>query len=53
MHTKPTALYAEIVGIDVCKDKIDVYETKNNTYCTVSNDKKGINSLLKSFKPTA
>ena len=39
-------LYTEFVGIDVSKDKLDIYETKNNQYFTVTNDKKGIRFLL-------
>jgi transposase len=44
-------LYADFVGIDVSKHKLDVYSTKNKKYYSVSNDKKGIKSLLKVFSP--
>jgi len=46
-------LYANFVGIDVSKDKLDVYEAKNKKYHTVSNDKKGIAQLLKLLSPQA
>jgi transposase len=45
-------LYADFIGIDVSKNKLDVYATKNKKYYSVSNDKKGINSLLKLFEPS-
>lgn len=44
-------LYADFIGIDVSKHKLDVYFTKNKEFYSVSNDKKGIKSLLKAFKP--
>jgi len=49
----PNVLYTEFVGIDVSKLKLDVYDTKNNKYFSVSNDKSGIKSLLKQIKPAA
>ena len=45
------SLYANFIGIDVSKDKLDVYETNsNNTYC-IENNKQAVKSLLKRFKP--
>ncbi|GHT47561.1 hypothetical protein AGMMS49936_08560 [Endomicrobiia bacterium] len=32
----------KFIGIDVSKNKLDVYETKNNQYFTLANDKEGI-----------
>jgi hypothetical protein len=32
----PKTLYTEFVGIDVSKNKLDVYETKNKQYYTVT-----------------
>jgi hypothetical protein len=49
-HKMPKILYTEFVGIDVSKDTLDVYETKNNQYFTVKNDKKGIRSLFNIIK---
>ena len=45
-------LYADFIGIDVSKKKLDVYETKNKKYYCFTNDKEGIKSLLKTFKPS-
>jgi hypothetical protein len=33
----PKSLYAHFVGIDVSKLNLDVYETKNENYFTLSN----------------
>lgn len=46
----PKVLYTEFVGIDVSKNKLDVYETKNNQHYTVANDKEGIGSLFSKIK---
>jgi transposase len=42
----PKILYTEFVGVDVSKEKLDVYETKNKQYFTVENNKEGIRSLF-------
>jgi transposase len=43
-------LYVDFIGIDVSKNKLDVYDTKTKkTYC-VNNDAKGIKELLENFK---
>jgi transposase len=44
-------LYAEFVGIDVSKSKLDVYETKSKTSFCVSNDKEGLKRLLSKIVP--
>ncbi|GHT54849.1 hypothetical protein AGMMS50233_03820 [Endomicrobiia bacterium] len=36
------ALTLKFIGIDVSKNKLDVYETKNNQYFALANDKEGI-----------
>jgi len=46
-------LYANFIGIDVSKNKLDVYDTKNEKFYSVSNDQKGINHLIELFKPSA
>ena len=45
-------LYANFIGIDVSKNKLDVYFTKNKKSFCVSNDKQGIKSLLQNFTPS-
>ncbi|GHT41183.1 hypothetical protein AGMMS49921_03840 [Endomicrobiia bacterium] len=40
----------EFFGIDVSKNKLDVYETKNNQYFILANDKEGIHSLFSKIK---
>jgi hypothetical protein len=47
----PKSLYAHFVGIGVSKLNLDVYETKNKNYFTLSNDKTGVKQLLKHIKP--
>jgi transposase len=47
----PKTLYADFVGIDVSKNKLDVYETKSKKTFCVSNDKEGIKRLLSYIKP--
>ena len=42
-------LYADFIGIDVSKNKLDVYCTKSKKSFSVTNDKKGIKSLLQNF----
>ena len=46
-------LYANFIGIDVSKNKLDIYDTKNEKFYSVSNDTKSINCLLKLFEPSA
>jgi transposase len=45
-------LYANFIGIDVSKLKLDVYEAKSKKYLTVTNDKAGIKKVLESIKPS-
>ncbi|GHT76901.1 hypothetical protein AGMMS50222_10100 [Endomicrobiia bacterium] len=40
----------KFIGIDVSKNKLDVYETKNNQYFTLANDKEGIHSSFSKIK---
>jgi transposase len=49
----PKALYTDFVGIDVSKNKLDVYETKSKKFYCVSNDKEGIERLFAHIKPSA
>jgi transposase len=43
-------LYANFIGIDVSKNKLDIFETNSNKYYTIANSKKEINSFLKNCK---
>jgi transposase len=45
-------LYVNFIGIDVSKDKLDIYETKTSKSYCITNDAKSIKSLLKNFKPS-
>jgi transposase len=46
----PKGLYTEFVGIDVSKDKLDIYETKNKRYMSVENNKEGIGRMCKDIE---
>lgn len=44
------SLYAKFIGVDVSKNKLDVYETENKRTLRVCNEQKGIKSLLQNLK---
>jgi transposase len=43
--------FSYFIGIDVSKEKIDVFFTKNRSYCTVSNDKLSIEEAFAKVNP--
>ncbi|MDR1941166.1 MAG: IS110 family transposase [Endomicrobium sp.] len=45
-------LYVNFIGIDVSKNNLDVYETRTKKSYRITNDAKGIKSLLKNFSPS-
>ncbi|WP_298627792.1 IS110 family transposase [uncultured Legionella sp.] len=47
---KNTNTPRQIVGVDVSKDKLDIYESQTGQWCTVENDEKSIRSFLKKLK---
>jgi transposase len=49
----PKSLYADFVGVDVSKNKLDVYETKNKKTFCVSNDEEGIKKLFSHIKASS
>lgn len=44
-------IYSQFVGIDVSKDKVDVYQTKNKKHSIFLNNETGIKEFLKEIKP--
>jgi transposase len=47
---KNTNSLKQIVGVDVSKDKLDIYETQTGQWSTVQNGEKSIRSFLKKLK---
>lgn len=45
--------YNHFIGIDISKDKIDIFMSYNNTFLQLKNDKKTISSWVKKIKPAS